>query len=78
MKKAKKHHHKEWTIKGSSNIAQLSWVSKSEVLTVLFHNTQQYEYKGVPLKIVEEVVEAESVGKAFGELIRKNYTGNKI
>jgi hypothetical protein len=75
---AKKHHQLLWDIEGSSNIAQISWESKREQLIVLFHNGSQYLYDGVPKKLAEEVATAESVGKAFNQLIKPRYEGVKI
>lgn len=67
-----------WDIEGSSNIAQMSYDKEKQTLYVLFHNTNEYKYEGVPYNEVKEVVTAESVGKAFGENIRQIYKGEKL
>lgn len=67
-----------WDIEGSSNIAQISYDKNSDTMYVLFHNTTEYSYSGVPYETAKEVATAESVGTAFGKLIRPNYKGTKL
>lgn len=73
-----KHHSKVWDIEGSSNIAQISWYSRNNKVVILFHNGSEYQYEGVPLAEIETVANADSVGKAFNQLIKPNYEGIKI
>lgn len=39
-------------------------------LTVTFKNGSQYLYENVPLEVTRKIVSAESIGKAFNELIK--------
>lgn len=61
----------------SSNIQEVSFVynpntkDKLGSLTVEFKSGLTYVYSQVPLEVVEQVISAESVGKAFNELIKK-------
>lgn len=65
-------------IENSSRILQVSYYPVSKTLSIVFHGNQVYCYKHVPKDIFEELVSAESVGKAFQTLIYKQYPYYKI
>ena len=68
---------KFWDNLKSSNISSVSYmplqVTEEEKgnLTVTFKSGMVYSYAMVPLKVVDQMLKAESIGKAFNELIRK-------
>jgi hypothetical protein len=71
----------------SSSLSYIShhlWVSKKgygEVsdLTVGFTNGSLYTYEGVPVSLVLSLISAESIGKAFHQLIKKGgYAYKKV
>lgn len=59
----------KWKKVESSNIDALA--HESDRLLVRFHNGGVYEYENVDQTIYQELVEAESVGSTFHQLIRK-------
>ena len=63
----------------SSNIAQVGHSEETSTLRVAFNNGGIYEYAGVPRSIYTALIEAESVGKAFNELVKRaHYPFTKI
>lgn len=76
---------KHWDNLNSSNISSVSYNplqgTDEEIgtLTVTFKSGMVYAYSQVPLLVVGRMLEAESIGKAFNELIRKGgYKFNRI
>lgn len=63
----------------SSQIAAIGYDAGTKELRVKFHNGGVYSYSAVPAEVHEKLVGAESIGKAFGSLIRKGgYAYNAI
>lgn len=58
-----------WNEVESSNISALAFEEPS-YLFVRFNSGDTYRYKNVPREVFTEMLEAESVGKAFHRLIR--------
>ena len=54
----------------STNLAQVTYDTKTGTLTVYFMNESKYEYYGVPVEIYEGLVEAISHGSYFHREIR--------
>lgn len=55
----------------SSNIKAIGYNAEDGLLEITFHSDEIYWYIGVPIDIVKQLISAESVGKAFNELIKK-------
>jgi hypothetical protein len=60
----------------SSNIAAVEY--EAGVIFVTFKNRSRYSYEGVPEKLYEELVKAESVGKFFNTNIKNVYPFKKV
>lgn len=59
----------------SSNIHAIGWADGT--LTVHFKNGTAYSYAGVPAEEHKKLMEAESVGKHFGQHIRGKFAFTK-
>ncbi len=57
----------------SSNIEEVDHDPKTSALTVLFKNGGLYRYDGVPALVFEQLVAAESVGKALNTLVKGKF-----
>ena len=75
-----------WDVE-SSNLLSLSFSYREEVtnpdkvgtLIVNFKGGSTYSYREVPLAVIYQVLESDSIGKTFNELIRKGkYKFNRI
>lgn len=73
----KKTNIKFWGNLNSSNISSVSYMplqgteEEKGNITVTFKSGMVYSYSEVPLKVVDQMLNSESIGKAFNELIRK-------
>jgi hypothetical protein len=57
----------------SSQIASIGYDPKTQTLEVEFnHEGAVYRYVNVPADVYQEIMSADSVGSAFGKLIKKN------
>ena len=54
----------------SSNIAAMGHDYKNNVLRVVFKRGGTYDYENVPMKLFDDILAAESVGKAFHSNIK--------
>jgi len=54
----------------SSNLASMGYDADEQMLEIEFKKGAIYRYYEVPLSVYEEVLESESVGKAFVNLVR--------
>lgn len=71
-----------WDDLDSSNISSMAFLLTNAqedigLLNVTFKNGKKYSYPQVPKKLVTEVLESESIGKAFNKLIKPFYPGTK-
>lgn len=55
----------------SSNIAELGHDAVASELLVLFKTGVLYRYQNVSVEIYQRILMAESIGTAFGALVRK-------
>jgi len=55
----------------SSNIKRFKYEPEFEILTVEFNYGAQYEYAGVPQRVIDVMEKAESTGKYFNAFIKK-------
>lgn len=62
----------------SSNIKESTYNVSTGVMTVMFNNGQQYEYKDVPHKVYAQFRLSESQGKFFTSEISKKYEYKKL
>jgi hypothetical protein len=60
----------------SSNIDAIA--HEGQTLIVRFTSGAAYSYEGVPRSVYEELLNAPSVGRYFGSMIRPNYQGTRI
>lgn len=61
----------------SSNIEAIGYDESSETLGVKFRNGVEWHYRPVPPATYVDLIEAESIGKAFHALIRGQFPGVK-
>jgi len=64
----------DWTDVSSSAITAVGYDPETLDLTVRFTRGTEYTYSGVPADVVGLLLAAESVGKAFGTLIKGVYS----
>ena len=63
----------------SSMLTSLGYDAGSRQVVATFKsNGDRWRYDGVPPNVYEEVIGAESIGKAFSSLIKGRYTAQKI
>lgn len=65
-------------VKRSSNLSGLGYNAAKSILAVRFKSGDIYHYATVPAAIAAQLYEAESMGRAYGEMIRGKYTGQKM
>lgn len=58
----------------SSNISAIGHAGHTMV--VQFKNGTKYRYENVSAELYQRILDAESVGKAFNELVKKNPTAH--
>ncbi len=57
----------------SSNIEYVSYAEGDGLLRVMFHSGEEYEYEGVSVETLRELVDAESVGRYFNRVVKNGY-----
>lgn len=62
----------------SSNILAIGFEKETGTLGVTFTSGDEYLYSDVPESIYDELLVAESVGKAFNQMIRGEYVALKV
>tara|TARA_Y100001973_G_C5094634_1_gene279374 strand:+ start:107 stop:322 length:216 start_codon:yes stop_codon:yes gene_type:complete len=55
----------------SSLLKGLGYDAATSTLEVEFHNGSVYVYEGVPQTVYSDIMGAESVGKAFNQLVKR-------
>jgi hypothetical protein len=61
--------------------SELRWVGYEEsasLLEVEFHSGEIYQYFGVPARLVQELLEADSIGRYFNAHIRPKFRFEKV
>ncbi len=48
------------------------------MLEVEFHRGAVYEYAGVPPRVFDALLSAQSVGRTFNDLVRDCYDGDRV
>lgn len=61
----------------SSNIKSVGYNKKGKILEVEFKNGSIYHYRNVPVKSVQDFLEAPSIGKFFSANIRNSFDFKK-
>ena len=54
----------------SSNLSEVGYDADTQVLEVQFKKGAIYQYFDVPVEVYDELMEAESIGKAFSTMIK--------
>lgn len=62
----------------SSNISAVGYDEESKTLRVVFVKGYTYDYKKVPERVFEEMMNAESVGKYFHANVRSDFDYHKV
>lgn len=67
----------------SSNLAAIGWEPDAEgsengILEVEFQSGPVYQYADVPRYLYESLLHANSVGRAFNQMIVRDYEGQRI
>lgn len=62
----------------SSNIAAVGYDEASRTMRVEFKNGSQYDYPDVDQVLVDEFLDADSVGRYFQQNIRNSFQGLKV
>lgn len=62
----------KWDFPDSSNIKELKYYPKSKRLRVKFKYGKHYEYQGVTKEELEQIINADSVGSTFNDIIVKS------
>lgn len=62
----------------SSNIQQISYDPKEQILTVWFHSGAVYMYSDVPMDLFQEMMKADSIGKFFHSRIRSEFKFQRV
>ena len=62
----------------SSNIATICYTPQNKTLSILFNRKTVYQYSKVPVEVFLTLIQAESVGKAFQELILNKYDFKRL
>ena len=57
----------------SSFLSSVGYDPDQQVLSIEFASGKVIRYRGVPAEIHQELMDAESKGKYFGSVIRRNY-----
>jgi hypothetical protein len=66
-----------WRSVKSSNIDAVSYDPGTRILSIRFHGSGVYHYMDVPEYIIDEMIQAESVGKYFIQNVKGKYSFEK-
>jgi hypothetical protein len=65
-------------VQGSTRISGMGYDPMARRLVLTFHSSQAaYVYEDVPAEVHQSLVEAESIGKAFGALVSGKFSFEK-
>ncbi len=62
----------------SSNIDEVEHDSSTSTLKVTFKNGSRYKYDEVPQVVFEQLISAESVGKALNQMVKGKFAYTKL
>jgi hypothetical protein len=62
----------------SSFIASWGYCSKTKKLNIAFQNKKRYTYSKVPTEIITELLQAESIGRAYNEYVKGAYESEEV
>lgn len=65
----------EYTPLSSSTIASVGYDAETMTLAVVFHNSTEYHYSGVPEHVAEGIRTAGSPGQYFDTFVKKSGYG---
>lgn len=68
----------ETFIPKSSNLAEVTYDSSAQTMTVTFKTGQAWRYRGVPLQTFMGIQHAPSAGSYFWRNIRSVYPGDEV
>lgn len=68
----------KWIALGSSNLDEVKYIDKQQILQVRFLSGSVYQYSQVPKEVYQELLAATSHGSYFYWNIRDNYRYKKI
>ena len=77
-KKQKIYNHSKWINIDSSFITHVAFFKSLKILEIKFSNGRIYLYENVPFKIYLKLVNSESKGDIFNNLIKNRYVVRKI
>lgn len=62
----------------TSSAGKYTYDADAQSLTVNFSEGSTYVYAGVPSDVYDQIMSAESQGKAFNQLVRGKYEATKV
>lgn len=62
----------------SSAISEIEYDEESQSLTVVFPHGGRYRYERVPADVHQQVMESESIGRAFQQLVKSQFPATKL
>jgi hypothetical protein len=62
----------------SSAFSDIDYDPESQLLTVQYSSGQRYRHEGVPEHVYKQVMESDSIGRAFQQLVKNQFPATKI
>ena len=62
----------------SSAFSDIDYDPESQLLTVQYASGQRYRYERVPADVHKQVLESDSIGRAFQQLVKNQFPATKI
>lgn len=62
----------------SSNLSAIGYDEETKTLRIEFNSGSTYDYRGVPKRLMEELLGAESIGSFFHSHIRNDFPYSKV
>jgi hypothetical protein len=62
----------------SSAFSDIDYDPESQLLTVQYASGQRYRHEGVPEHVYKQVMESDSIGRAFQQLVKNQFPATKI
>ena len=67
-----------WTDVTSSQLSKIGYDEETQEAQVRFSNGSLYSYKSVPKEVVDGIVDAKSVGRAFNNSLKYGFEYTKL